>query len=31
MEINEIRPHFVKGINSLVKLVKEPEARPMEY
>lgn len=31
MEINEIRPHFVAGMNTLVRLVRHPEARPMEY
>ena len=31
MEINEIRPHFIAGMNTLVKLVKHPESRPMEY
>ncbi|KAF7792875.1 hypothetical protein EIP86_003976 [Pleurotus ostreatoroseus] len=31
MEINEIRPHFVKGMETLVKLVKDPEGRMMEF
>jgi hypothetical protein len=28
MEINEIRPFFIKGMSSLIKLIRDPEHPP---